>query len=453
VEREAHVPALDPDTPAEFSIEPALHAGLTFDPKTGGISGTAEVYDGVVEALTTEHTVTAKNSGGEVATKLMVTVKYQPPPEFEAPTREVIVKREFSFESLLPVNPLIPVNWSAIAGDPLPDGCTLDPDTGVLSGTPEETTELLLVIKAENSGGEFKVECEFYVFDEPPTAITYDPMVVAIAEVGIKEGGAAPAVTPDTPIESFSIQPSLPDGLKFDVETGAITGVPDEDGVGETEHTVTATNSGGEESTKITVTVLEPPPANLSYNRATNLLSFRIHDAESAAPKHDNKGTFSITPELPVGLTFTELGVIEGTVEDESLYDTSDKYVVTLTNSGGECSVEVTIEFPNKEREFDEIPEHEIEMRKKKTWHSGHTATVASSIRLRLGEEKYMTSDGEDVTDDCKKYMWLKKFLKSKELIDDRQIRRLKLFGNRELMQWALDNNHLVRVEAEAEAA
>ena len=60
--------------------------------------------------------------------------------------------------------------------------------------------------------------------------------------------------------ETFVVTPSLPDGLSFDATSGNITGAPTSN-QSETTHTVWTNNTGGSNSTSISITVIEPTPS------------------------------------------------------------------------------------------------------------------------------------------------------------------------------------------------
>jgi len=86
----------------------------------------------------------------------------------------------------------------------------------------------------------------------PPSAVVYSDAVVEYEE--------EEPITPNTPsagggpIRSWSIAPPLPAGLSFDVDTGVVTGTP-EDPVAPVLHTVTATNLAGSAQTTIDLSV------------------------------------------------------------------------------------------------------------------------------------------------------------------------------------------------------
>ena len=158
-------------TPRTFTIAPALADGLSFDPSTGAISGTAGVSGGdLMDKLTREHTVTATNhSGSETACKIIVVVQHDSPSRLQASptlTLEVGVEMEEERPEISPAGCRVVYT---IRGN-LPDGVTMDATTGVISGTPTTAAaRSALTIEAANSGG--STTAQFDVVVEATTSV------------------------------------------------------------------------------------------------------------------------------------------------------------------------------------------------------------------------------------------------------------------------------------------
>jgi len=321
-----------------------------------------------MEKSVVKHTVTAKNTGGEIETEVTVTVQHTAPTGLKYKACKWTVGVEAEVAGTVAAKGAVVVYslhdfktkrsndaWFSAGGGTLPDGMSFDEMTGIVSGTP--TTPLAnstLTIKAANSGGEVSTTLSIDIKDAPPTKLTYTP-ILATATVGILSGGEAPAVKPEGAPTTFSIEPVLPEGLEFDTDTGVVTGTPASNSVGETSHVVTVTNTGGSTSTELPVEINNVPPSGLAYG--DNNLNMLLHSpAEFAAEFECEEGSFSIQPKLPAGLVLDKLfGDISGIVTDKELFNTSSKHVVTLTNNGGSTSVEITFSFKNPEREFYEL--------------------------------------------------------------------------------------------------
>ena len=57
-------------------------------------------------------------------------------------------------------------------------------------------------------------------------------------------------------VVSYAITPALPAGLTFSTSTGVISGTPSALSTTPVEYTVTATNSGGQDTTTVTISVI-----------------------------------------------------------------------------------------------------------------------------------------------------------------------------------------------------
>ncbi|MBS7788336.1 putative Ig domain-containing protein, partial [Flavobacterium sp. CYK-55] len=140
-------------------------------------------------------------------------------------------------------------------------------------------------------------------------------------------------------VTSFSIAPALPSGLSFDTTSGVISGAPTE--VSATSiYTVTAFNSGGSTSFGVSITVNDVAPSALSYN-SPNVFTVGSPIVNLVPSFTGNVTSFSITPSLPLGLSFdTATGVISGAPTEVSA---TSIYTVTAFNSGGSTSFGISI--------------------------------------------------------------------------------------------------------------
>jgi len=176
------LPTVSGDPADEYSIEPTLPGGLSFDTSSGEISGTpAELR------AETTYTITARNSAGEATVELRITVNPQAPFDLsyvlstlEARIAEEILDQVPSFGGGAGTFSIAPS---------LPVGLTLDSGTGVLSGTPEEVIpETLFTITLSNVSGStsfdlnLRVRPQFDAFRDDFTAL--DPARWSVVESG-----------------------------------------------------------------------------------------------------------------------------------------------------------------------------------------------------------------------------------------------------------------------------
>ncbi|MBS0418934.1 MAG: putative Ig domain-containing protein [Proteobacteria bacterium] len=137
-------------------------------------------------------------------------------------------------------------------------------------------------------------------------------------------------------VTSYSVSPALPAGLTLNTTSGAISGTPTAV-TAQATYTVTATNSGGNTTAAIVITVNDVAPvASYSSGRialAENLPVTTLTPASTGGAVV----SWSISPALPAGLTFSNSdGTISGTPTATSAAKT---YTVTATNSAGDTKI------------------------------------------------------------------------------------------------------------------
>ena len=144
------------------------------------------------------------------------------------------------------------------------------------------------------------------------------------------------------PVQTWSISPALPTGLIFDSTTGEISGTPAVPSLS-TVYTVTATNSGGSNSTTITVQVNDVAPNSLTYS-SNSIVGYRGLAITPVTPTVGGGQVISweISPNLPTGLFINSTtGEISGT---PSIIMSQTSYTIWANNSGGSTTTILTIE-------------------------------------------------------------------------------------------------------------
>ena len=282
-----------------WSITPALPAGLSLNATTGEISGTPTVV-----SPSTVYTITASNTGGDDTTTITIEV-------MDIAPYSLIYNPSFlDLNNGSTMTPVTPTNLGGIVtswtiSPALPTGLLLDAANGTISGTPQGLSPLAVyTITAINSGGGATTTVTIIVNEAAPSSINYSQSTFIFTK-NVTISSLTPTYTGGV-ANSWSISPVLPLGLTFDSLTGEIAGTPTVLS-SLTVYTITATNVGGFGTATITIQVNDLSPPNLVAvnNTAINTLTPYLLV---------QGGAFEISPYLPFGLTMnTSSGEISGT--------------------------------------------------------------------------------------------------------------------------------------------
>jgi hypothetical protein len=311
-----------------YSISPSLPLGLSWDTATGIISGTPTTV-----TATATYTVTATNSGGNTSFGVVITVNAVAPNSlsYNSPNTFTVGS------AIIALSPSISGSVTGYSVSPaLPLGLSLDAASGIISGTPTTVTSTATYnVTATNSGGNTSFGVVITVNSAAPSGLSYNSPNTFI--VGSPIITLSPSVSGS--ITGYSVSPALPSGLSLDTVTGVISGTPTTVTSTAT-YTVTATNSGGNTSFDVVITVNAAAPNSLSYNSPNTFTVGASIIALSPSIAGSVTG-YSVSPALPLGLSLdTVTGVISGTPTTVSATAT---YTVTATNSGGNTSFDVVI--------------------------------------------------------------------------------------------------------------
>lgn len=244
----ANIPALGGGgVSATYTVSPALPAGLTLNANSGVITGTPSA----VTAVNT-YVVTATNSYGSTTANVVLTVNDAAPFNLNYASSGVVFTRNSAITAISPTYFGGLVTAFSVA-PALPAGLSLNPGTGVLSGTPTApTAAAVYVVTATNTGGTTTSSLNLTVKDIPPTGLTYASNPVSYSK-------ASGAITPNLPSNtggtatSYRV-PSLPPGLSLDLSTGAISGTPTTIAA-QASFTVTASNAYGSTTVAVLITI------------------------------------------------------------------------------------------------------------------------------------------------------------------------------------------------------
>ena len=228
------------------------------------------------------------------------------------------------------------------SGSSLPPGLALDGTTGVISGTPTTAnpnahdTVVVITDKAGNTG-ETTVTFPVILGDKPafassaaiPAQSWTEGTAISTLQLPAASGGNAPL--------TYSLTPTLPNGLTFDATARTLTGTPTA-ALDKTTFTYTVTDADGDTAT-LTFDIevaAEPRPAfvqgtaiaNQSWTVGTAIGTLQLPEAAGGnAPL-----TYSLTPTLPTGLTFNATARTLTGTPTAAFSKTSFTYTVTDAN-------------------------------------------------------------------------------------------------------------------------
>ncbi len=168
----------------------------------------------------------------------------------------------------------LPYHWSIAAGGNLPDGLNINPDTGLISGTPTTAGTFGFTVQVTDSSQ--IIATKRFTFAGPPSPGTgggdYEQPIVLPPPPG--------SPTPDQPADCLSGSyaladgSTLPDGLTLDPNTGVISGTPTDGGTYSfTVQCTTVTNEVAQGDFTITI-----------YNPAPTLTSLDPSSADEGGP-------------------------------------------------------------------------------------------------------------------------------------------------------------------------
>jgi uncharacterized repeat protein (TIGR01451 family) len=319
-----------------YSVSPALPASLVLDPDTGRISGTPTAL-----TATADYSVQATNSGGSTTTTLSITVVDGAPGGLTYPNNPAVYTKGSRIADNSPILGAGEPADSYLVSPSLPAGLVLDPGSGTISGTPVAAAATAIYrVTASNSAGSTTADLAITVNDVAPGGLSYSANP-AVYTKGSAIGSNTPTNSGGVAL-SYAVAPALPAGLTLNPSTGIIAGAPTAI-TATTTYVVTATNSGGNTTAELSITVNDAPPRGLTY-RTNPAVYFKDSQFTDNVPRLSGGGpvvSYSVSPDLPPGMVLNlSTGVIAGTPTAALAKAT---YVVSATNSGGKTTVALAI--------------------------------------------------------------------------------------------------------------
>jgi len=324
-----------------YSVSPTLPAGLLIDAATGIISGMP-----LVGSVATNYLVTATNANG--STTFSVNIEVSAPPRNLRYATPVVYIAGTAIANLLP-DVIGTVDSYSVSPD-LPEGLSLDPTTGIISGTPTVVTAAdNYLVTATNNVGSTAFTVSITINDGSTTTGVSPANLSYTSPVVYVTGKSISALSPTVrggAVNSYSVSPALPTGLTLDVTTGIISGIPTTV-TAKDNYLVTASNADGSTTYAVSITINDVAtttgvaPANLTY--ATPVVYVRGKSIPALIPIiiGGAVSSYSVSPALPAGLTLNATtGIISGT---PTVVTAAANYQVTATNNIGSTAFAVSI--------------------------------------------------------------------------------------------------------------
>lgn len=244
---------------------------------------------------------------------------------------EIPVGVENSFA--LPINCDRGTVWTVSSGS-LPTGLSLDPASGVVSGTPTGSGAYDFTISATNANGSTSQKFEGTMVPPRipswPTSVTEKSLgsfAYGVQNSVFVTSGGLPA-----PTYSLTAPTTLPSGMSLNAQTGEITGLPSAY-PSTYSFSITATNVEGSTSQTFSGTIAAPAKPKWPTTAPTLSMTVGTQFTTTLAASGPPAPRYTVSSgALPAGLSLNaRTGVISGTPTAAGAYS----FTITATNSSG----------------------------------------------------------------------------------------------------------------------
>ena len=313
-------------TPTSYAISRSLSAGLSFSTETGTISG---IPSAIATAII--YTVTAINITGTDSATVEISVS-----QIDSKPSIANIEDAQTYYAGVMISPVEFTNSGgetqgcATSNSGLPAGLTvaLSANSCAISGMPTMVSAITTyTIIATNPIGSDTATIDISVTFATPSISVSTTTVVASVAAAITDI----TVSNDGGTATYSISPTLSEGLSFATTDGTISGTPSATATLQV-YTITASNVTNSDSATLSITVNIAAP-NISLSTTTITATAGSAISNITVTNSGGDATYSISPAIDNGLSFnTTDGTISGTPANAA---TNVVYTVTASNISG----------------------------------------------------------------------------------------------------------------------
>lgn len=315
-----------------YAIAPALPAGLDFSMDTGTLTGSASV-----QSPPTAYTVTVTD-GATPPVSATATFNLAVGPALHVTVnRATWAAQAGDALNDTPVSAIGGIGTLNYAVTPeLPAGLAMDAATGIITGTAAIASPLIeyTVTVTDSASPAHEVSSNFTL--EIRGVLTAVPFSSERTRAAVGDKLSYLPVTAAGGVGAlhYSVSPALPEGLKLDEATGALTGAAV--AVAPlTTYTVTVTDSDTPAHTATASFIMEVDEMLLATRRVAVIYLMAEDPVTVTAPVNASGGTgtlhFEVSPALPPGLT---LNASDGGISGSTVVDSAETvYTVTVSDS------------------------------------------------------------------------------------------------------------------------
>ncbi len=328
-----------------YSLTPSLPTGLSFEPATRVISGTAP--DPTPFTFRTFTYKVTDSDGDKVELTFIIQIIKDTQPAFNNTITDKVYYTFTGVTETLPEaaeNNNLPSTYSLVPA--LPDGLIFTPATREITGTPTAATSETdyTYTVADLNGDTDELTFSITVRAEPNTMPTFGSETIdnKVYINGEAVNETLPEATSGNAPLTYSLTPALPAGLDFTPATQVISGTPTT-ATSETDYTYTVTDADNDtDELEFSITVEEDSEPDFSVTTIEDQVYMGRSIRLPVATGGNAPLVYSITPPLPPGLRLDRnTGIISGTPASASSERT---YTYTVTDRNGDIK-ELTFRF------------------------------------------------------------------------------------------------------------